>query len=37
MLTFNVKNYVSIECITQTKTHKVVLHDMVMFPAVSDL
>ena len=34
MLTSNVKNYASIEFITQKKTHKVVLHDMVMFPAV---
>ena len=34
MLTSNVKNYASIECITQKKLHKVVLHDMVMFSAV---
>ena len=31
MLTPNVKNYASIEFITQKKTHKVVLYDMVMF------
>ena len=37
MLTYNVKKYASIEFITQTKPHKVVLHDMVMFPAVFDL
>ena len=37
MLTSNVKNYASIEFITQKKPHKVVLHDMVMFPAVFDL
>ena len=30
MLTYNVKNYASIEFITQTKPHKVVLHDMVV-------
>ena len=34
MLTYNVKNYASIEFITQKKPHKVVLHDMVMFPIV---
>ena len=34
MLTSNVKNYAVIEFITQQKLHKVVLHDMVMFPAV---
>ena len=34
MLTYNVKHYASIEFITQKKHHKVVLHDMVMFPAV---
>ena len=37
MLTSNVKNYASIEFITQKKPHKVVIHDMVMFPAVFDL
>ena len=37
MLTSNVKTYASIEFITQKKKHKVVLHDMVMFPAVFDL
>ena len=39
MLTSNVKKDASIEFITQTKPHKVVLvlHDMVMFPAVFDL
>ena len=37
MLTSNVKNYAAIEFITQKKNHKVVLHDMVRFPAVSDL
>ena len=31
MLTCNVKHYASIEFITQTKPHKVVVHDMVMF------
>ena len=31
MLTSNIQNYASIEFITQKKTHKVVLHDMVMF------
>ena len=36
MLTSNVKNYASIEFITQQKTNKVVLHDMVMFPTVFD-
>ena len=30
MLTSNVKNYASIEFITQKKPHKVVLHDMVV-------
>ena len=34
MLTSNVKIYASIEFITKTKPHKVVLHDMVMFPTV---
>ncbi len=34
MLTSNVIEYASIEFITQKKTHNVVLHDMVMFPAV---
>ena len=34
MLTSNVKNYAAIEFITQRKPRKVVLHDMVMFPAV---
>ncbi len=34
MLTSNVKNYASVVFITQTKPYKVVLHDMVMFPAV---
>ena len=37
MLTSNVKMFASIEFITQKKPHKVVLHDMVMFPAVFDL
>ena len=40
MLTSNVKNYASIEFITQKKPHKVVSHDMVMFPTgwpLSDL
>ena len=36
MLTSNVNNYASIEFITQAKPHKVVLHDMVMLPAVFD-
>ena len=31
MLISNVKKYAYIEVITQTKPHKVVLHDMVMF------
>ena len=34
MLTSNVIEYASIEFITQKKAHNVVLHDMVMFPAV---
>ena len=34
MLTSNVKKIASIEFITQKKPHKVVLHDMLMFPAV---
>ena len=34
MLTSNVKIFASIEFITQKKPHKVVLHDMVKFPAV---
>ena len=34
MLTSNVNNYASIEFITPKKPHKVVLHDMVMFPTV---
>ena len=33
MLSSNVKKYASIEFINQAKPHKVVLHDMVMFPA----
>ena len=33
MLTSNVKTYASIEFITQNTPHKVVLHDLVMFPA----
>ena len=37
MLTSNVKTVASIECITQKQPHKVVLHDMVIFPAVFDL
>ena len=37
MVTSNVKNYAVIEFITRKKPHKVVLHDMVMFPAVFDL
>ena len=40
MLISNVKNDASIEFITQTKTHKVVLHDMVVsgrFWPLSDL
>ena len=36
MLTSNVKNYAAIEFITQKKPHKVVLHDMVRFPADFD-
>ena len=34
MLTPNVKNDASIEVITQKKPRKVVLHDIVMFPAI---
>ena len=34
MVTSNVIEYASIEFITQKKKHNVVLHDMVMFPAV---
>ena len=34
MLTSNGTHFASIEFITQKKPHKVVLHDMVMFPAV---
>ena len=37
MLTSKVTNIPSIEFITQKKPHKVVLHDMVIFPAVFDL
>ena len=36
MLTYNIKNYVSIEFITQTKPHKVVLCDIVTFREVFD-
>ena len=34
MLTSNVNKYPSIEFSTQKNPHRVVLHDMVMFPAV---
>ena len=34
MLTSNVNIFASIEFITQKKPHKVVLYDMVLFPAV---